>query len=108
LFVEVGEETAWWEWIYIPLYVIQLIGLFGFVFRRRLGVPPLWQVVFLASVAYEVWNWISMAGDPEVKSSAHVGFLITTVAATLVLQVPMLVGLFLYGFRCKALWHGAT
>ena len=108
LFVEVGAETEWWEWIYIPLYVIQLVGLFGFVFRHRLGVAPIWQIVFLASVGYEVWNWISMASDPEVGGSAHVGFLISTVAATLVVQVPMLVGLFFYGFRCKELWHGAT
>jgi hypothetical protein len=106
--VDESRETPWWEWMYVPLYVVQIVGLFGFVFWRRLGVPPVWQVVFLASIAYEIWDLFSMATDPDLKTTDHAGFLMTMVAATLVLQVPMLVGLFLYGFRCKELWHGAT
>jgi hypothetical protein len=64
--------------------------------------------VFLVSVAYEAWSLFSMATDPELKGTDHAGFLVTNAAATLVLQLPMLIGLFLYGFRCKELWHGAT
>jgi hypothetical protein len=108
LFFGEGKETAWWERIYIPLYVIQIIGLFGFVFSRRLGVAALWQLVFLASVAHEAWNLSSMASDSELRGSAHAGLLLSTIAASLVLQLPMLIGLFLYGFRCKGLWHGAS
>jgi hypothetical protein len=105
---EDSGETAWWERIYIPLYIIQIVGLFGFVFWRRLGVAPVWQLVFLVSIAYEAWNLFSMASDPDLKGSAHAGFLLTTVVVSLVLQLPMLIGLFFYGFRCKELWHGAT
>jgi len=106
-FIEASAETAWWEWMYMPIYVVQLIGLFGFVFSRRLGIPPIWQAVFLISLAYEAWSLFSMATDPELNGTGY-GFLVMTVATTLLLQLPMLVGLFLYGFRCKALWQGAT
>ena len=106
-FIEASAETAWWEWMYIPIYVVQLIGLFGFVFSRRLGIPPIWQAVFLISLAYEAWSLFSMATDPELNGTGY-GFLVMTVATTLLLQLPMLVGLFLYGFRCKELWQGAT
>ena len=106
--IEGSPETAWWEWMYMPIYVVQIVGLFGFVFWRRLGIPPVWQVVFLVSVAYEAWSLFAMATDPELKGTDHAGFLVTNAAATLVLQLPMLIGLFLYGFRCKELWHGAT
>src|SRR5262245_8882410 len=106
-FIEASAETAWWEWMYMPIYVVQLIGLFGFVFWRRLGIPPIWQAVFLISLAYEAWSLFSMATDPELNGTGY-GFLVMTVATTLLLQLPMLIGLFLYGFRCKELWQGAT
>jgi hypothetical protein len=108
LFVDEGRELGWWEWIYLPLYAVQIVGLFGFVYSRRLAIPPLWQFVFVASVIYEVWDLFSMAIAPELKGTGHTGFLVTNVAAALLLQVPMLIGLFLYGFRSKELWRGAT
>jgi hypothetical protein len=106
--VKGGAEMPWWHWVYVPLYIAQLVGLFGFVFWRRIGVPPLWKLVFLGSVAYTASNLLSMATLPGIASTEHGGFLIAGVVANLVLQVPMLIGLFLYGFRCKELWHGAT
>jgi hypothetical protein len=108
--VFVGEDPkmAWWEWVYMPLYVVQIVGLFGFVFWRRLAVPPVWQFVFIASVAYEAWNLVSTATNPELEGTGYTGLALMTVGATLVLQAPMFIGLFLYGFRCRELWHGAT
>jgi hypothetical protein len=107
LFVDQSQKMAWWEWIYIPLYTVQIIGLFGFVFLRRLAVPLFWQFVFSASVVNEVWDLYSMATDPEIGSD-YVDLLVSIVAVTLLLQVPLLIGLFLYGFRCKGLWRGTT
>ena len=107
-FIESDRETAWWEWLYFPLYAVQIVGLFGFVYWRRLGVPLVWQVAFLASLIYEVWDLFQMSTDPELKGTDYAGFLASTVGVTLLLQVPMLIALFLYGYRSKELWHGAT
>jgi hypothetical protein len=107
LFVDERPKVAWWEWVYIPLYIVQIVGLFGFSFWRKIAIPPLWQFVFIASVAYEAWNLYSTVTDRELAPE-YGGFIASTLAATLLLQVPLLVGLFLYGFRCKELWRGAT
>jgi hypothetical protein len=102
LFIEGGRQLQWWEWLLFPLFVIQIVGLFGFVYWRRLGIPLLWQVVFLISVANEVWDLVSITTDPELKDDSFL------VGAALFLQIRMLIGLFLYAFRCKRLWHRAT
>lgn len=102
------QNMAWWEWIYIPLYVVQILGLFGFVFWRRLGVPPVWQVVFFASLAYEAWDLFSAATNPELEGTGYTGLVVMVNTAILALQVPMLIALFLYGFRSRELWNGAT
>jgi hypothetical protein len=44
------NSMAWWEWGYVPLYMAQILGLFGFVFWRRLGSPQIWKFVFVASI----------------------------------------------------------
>ena len=108
LFVDEAREQALWEWIYIPLYAVQIVGLFGFVYWRRLAIPPLWQFVFVASVVYAAWDLFSMATDPELKGNSYADLVFATAGLTLLFQVPMLIGLFLYGFRCKELWRGAT
>jgi hypothetical protein len=102
LFVEHDRQLPWWEWLVIPLSVVQIVGLFGFVYWRRLVSPLLWQVVFLLSVANEVWDLVSISTDPELKDDTFF------VGAVVFLQIPLLIGLFLYGFRCKELWRGAT
>ena len=76
-FTEEGRQLPWWEWLLIPLFVVQIVGLFGFAFWRRLFIPLLWQVVFLVSVANEVWDlaslcnpWWRYSGLPMLPSSA--------------------------------------
>jgi hypothetical protein len=104
LFVDDGRTLVWWEWAYVPLYTIQIVGLFGFVYRHRLAIPLLWKFAFVASVAYEVWELLSIATDPQLHGADQAIFFVATVAMGLALQVPMLLGLFLYGFRSKELW----
>ena len=98
LFIQDGPLLPWWEWLLIPLFVVQIVGLFGFAYWRRLGIPLLWRVAFVASVANEVWDLVSITTDVELKDDTF--FL----GATLFLQIPMLIGLFLYAFRSKELW----
>ncbi len=52
LFVE-PTEVQWWTWSDIPLYLVQLIALFGLAFWRRIGASRLWQLIFIATLAYE-------------------------------------------------------
>ena len=106
LFWNDEKKVASWQWWSILFSTVQIMGLFGFAFWRRIAIPPFWQVMFVASVIYEIFDLYSMAADSDFSSSPVLLFF--NVAITLMLQMPLLVGLFLYGLRSKELWHGKT
>jgi hypothetical protein len=97
-------EMVWWEWVYVPIYLIQVAGLYGFAFWRRIGIPRIWQYAFVASLAYAIWDLFGIATE---TSGAEL-FVVFTIAGLVVLEAPMLLALFLYGFRCTDLWRPAN
>ena len=109
LFVDdVSTELGGWGWSDVPLYILQLVALFGLAFWRRIGSPKLWQLAFVATLAYEGWHLYEVASDDLGIPTDMLGLAISIIAITYLLQAPLWVGLYLYGFRCKDLWHGAT
>ena len=109
LFVDdISTDLTWWRWSDVPLYIIQLVALFGLAFSRRVGFPKLWQLIFIATLIYEGWHMYEYASDWLSIPTDMLGLAISVVAITYLLQAPLWVGLYLYGFRCKDLWHGAT
>lgn len=89
----------------IPLYVAQLVGLFGFVYRRRIGSPLLWKLVLLASIAEVAWNGYETLNDTRDATSEQFGFfLLGIVAAATIVDLPLLIALYVYAFRSSALW----
>jgi hypothetical protein len=108
VFFEEAWRTTGWDWAYVPIAAAELAGLLGFAWRRRLGRPELWQIVFLASLAYEAAGWFSLATDPDLKAGAHESFIMLALLADWIVRLPMLIALFLYGFRSKALWQPGT
>ena len=95
------------DWIALPLYVVQLVGLFGFVYARRIGWPLLWRVVLAASALELAWTLYSLLEDlPDAEEPywpylSAVGVIALAIAA---MMVPMLVALYRYGFRAPELW----
>jgi hypothetical protein len=106
-FLPEQPEMAWWEWSYIPLYVLEVVGLFGLAFWRRLAVPIIWQIVLVASVLYELRNVYVMFTDDDLTRQSG-SFTLFMMVGIFLFQAPMWAGLYLYGFRCKELWRGAT
>lgn len=99
-------HNQWWEWGYIPLYLLQAVALFGFVYWRPIGSVSFWKALFLITVAYEIWNaydmltsWVPLA-TPVVAS--------TVLLLVYFVQIPLWYGNFLYGFRCTGLWNAKT
>lgn len=95
------------DWAALPLYVVQLVGLFGFVYARRIGWALLWRIVFAASVLELGWTLYLLFEDlPEAGESfwpyaSAAGVMSLAIAA---MMVPMLVALYRYGFRTPELW----
>src|SRR3954463_14830160 len=82
------------DWAALPLYIVQLVGLFGFVYARRVGWALLWRIVFAASVAELLWTIYSLLGDvPDTDLSywSAVGMIALAIVA---MMVPMLVALY--------------
>jgi tetratricopeptide (TPR) repeat protein len=82
----------------IPVSVIALVGALGFAHGIRLGAAWIWKIW---TIVYPVWNMLFV-----------LGFLGFTWAQWSIwgishLEVfPIYMALFLYGFRCDALWAG--
>lgn len=107
-FVFADEMAMTWPgYSFFVLYVIQLVGLFGFVYRRGIAHPLLWRLVFLTTVVSEFWDIHQTATDTESVFSLPALFVAVIVFVYLI-QIPMWFGLFQYGFRSKALWHRAS
>lgn len=97
---------VWWEWIYIPLYVLQAVALFGFVYCRRIVNPTFWQAFFVITAAYEIWNAYEMV---EIWAPLSTPIVSTIVLALVYsVQVPLWFGTFLYAFRSPELWNAKT
>jgi hypothetical protein len=91
------------EWVSLPFYVVQLLGLYGFIYWRRFGHERPWRLVFAATVIEDIWTVYSFWSDlPDVQSEAGL-FAIMVVTAT-ALMAPALVALFIYAFRSPRLW----
>jgi hypothetical protein len=99
------------EWAVFPLYAVQLLGLYGFIYWRRFANAMLWRLVFVASIveaAQTSWVVYSMPDSlPDIPAFGSWIFLATALVVA-VLIVPLLVGLFLYAYRSAALWATAS
>lgn len=91
-------------WASFPLYVVQLIGLYGFIYWRRFGYARLWQVAFAATVIEIAWSFYSVADEMPDLSGFETPFLAIMVVAGAALMAPLLVALFIYAFRSRELW----
>jgi hypothetical protein len=106
------EETASLdriaEWMSLPMYIVQLIGLFGFIYWRRIGSSLLWKFVFGATVLELVWAVYEMAVETSPFPRDDLMFLLAMAVGGTVLLLPLLVALYIYAFRSQGLWVQAT
>jgi hypothetical protein len=96
------------EWASLPLYIVQLVGLFGFIYWRRIGSSLLWKLVFGATVLELVWAAYEMAVETSPLFSDDLSFFLAMAVGGIVLLLPLLVALYIYAFRSRVLWVQAT
>jgi hypothetical protein len=96
------------EWASLPMYIVQLLGLFGFIYWRRIGSSLLWKFVFGATVLELGWAAYEMAVETSVFSGDELPFLLAMAVGGTVLLLPLLVALYIYAFRSRVLWVQAT
>ena len=82
------------DMIDFPLTALGLLGLFGYAYRRQIGIATIWRVL---AVVLLVWNvYYNLHEWPTLRESAK----------ALAVAAPCYVALVLYGYRSRALWSG--
>jgi len=106
-----GDEVAVSDvvaaWAALPFYIVQLLGLHGFIYWRRFGYERLWQLVFAATVIETAWTFYSMGDDLPDLEGYETGLLAFMAVGGTALTAPLLVALFIYAFRSSRLWAEA-
>jgi hypothetical protein len=106
-----STDPGGWEFeelVLLPLYVAQLVGLFGFAYWRAIGTRRIWQMIFGATVLETGWmlyGLISIEPPPAELGSLFIVWLAVTIVPLLALQFW---ALFSYAFRVLDLWARAT
>jgi hypothetical protein len=95
-------------WASLPMYIVQLVGLFGFIYWWRIGSSLLWKFVFGATVLELVWVIHEMAVETSWFSGDDLPFFVSMAVGSTVLLLPLLVALYIYAFRSQVLWIEAT
>ncbi|MGQ0511863.1 MAG: hypothetical protein ACT4P9_14770 [Betaproteobacteria bacterium] len=107
---EMGENETQ-DFALLPLYIAQLIGLFGFAYWRAIGTRRIWQWIFGATVLETAWMTYGFLSESLSESSPSEpgSFFMIGLAATI---FPLLVlffwALFSYAFRAPHPWAKAT
>jgi hypothetical protein len=114
LYFSTENETPleWYvEWAAYPFYIVQIAGVYGFIYWKRFGDVRLWQAVFALTVLELAWNCYEMADwlrefpeGFEFLGGFTPYFLAGGALMLAVLVVPMLVALYVYAFRSPLLW----
>jgi hypothetical protein len=95
-------------WASLPMYIVQLVGLLGFIYWWRIGSSLLWKFVFGATVLELVWVTCEIALETRSLSGDDLPFFVSMAVGSTVLLLPLLVALYIYAFRSQVLWIEAT
>ena len=107
-----SEETTAIEdivgWAALPIYLVQLVGLFGFVYWRRIGSALLWKLVFAVTILDLLWQGYSFAIDAAGFADTGTGIFVIMLIVAAAIYLPLLAALYLYAFRSDNLWARAS
>lgn len=96
------------EWAALPMYLVQLVGLFGFVYWRRIGSALLWKLVFAVTILDLLWAGYSFAIDAAGFADTGTGVFVIMLIVAAAFFLPLLAALYIYAFRSDNLWARAS
>jgi hypothetical protein len=113
-----GLSFYWWEetasidriaeWLSLPMYLVQLVGLIGFIYWRPIGSVLLWKFVFAATILELGWIMYEFSEPTVTFSAQDAVFLVTISVVGAIIFLPLLIALYIYAFRSGELWSKAT
>ncbi len=79
-----------------------IIGLFGFVFRKRILISKIWLIVAIIAVIEIIFHSFIMTTDP--KEEIPFGILLFSTILNFLFWLPAFIGLFLYSRPSNNWW----
>lgn len=97
-----SEASGIAEYLSIVMFVIGAVGLYGYVFLRKIGWPVFWMVFLFVLIGYSILYYfvtdLELQGEMDDTTyyiSNAIGFLIS---------IPWYFALFLYGRKSDPIW----
>ena len=96
------------DWASLILEFFALVGVFGYVFLRRIGTSFFWKAIFIANlIDYSIFVCSMIFDDVlvilEVPYFSYL-MIILIIIFTFIFSVPLWLTLYRYGFRCQDIW----
>lgn len=87
--------------------LISLAGLFGFAYRRKIGVSLLWKVWLPVIVAWDAWTNFLWNGLSGFHGLAWLDVIVVGAVFDAIFAGEY-IALYLYGFRSEEIWRKAN
>jgi hypothetical protein len=99
----INEASGIAEAIYVPLSIIGLIGLYGYVFSRKILHRTFWlyfiAIYLAATIAYYFVTDIDLSADMTPEEYIYVNIF------SWAISLPGYIGILLYGLPSNKLWN---
>jgi hypothetical protein len=86
--------------LYVVLHFFGLLGLYAYVFLRRIGSSHFWKGIFIATVGVYLAFAPTMFEDYFAPDSKHFGYGLENI----IFNLPLWIALYYYGFRSPEIW----
>ena len=103
-----SESPTAFDVLDVPMAATALVGVFGFVSRRRIFSAVFWRVFLPALLAWDIAYNLILAEqlDLAMRSVEPMEGFPWDLVAGVTFLAPMYVALFLYGYGSNAIWAG--
>ncbi|MEL0584430.1 MAG: hypothetical protein AAES65_06055 [Candidatus Thiodiazotropha sp. (ex. Lucinoma kazani)] len=100
------EELGVADIVDIIFMFVTLLGLYGFICRRKIIIKELWRLWLPFIVLWDIY--LSAYGYIEEPIDLTSSNLVWAACAYVFLFVPGYVGLYIYGYRSAVLWSNSS
>jgi hypothetical protein len=96
-------ETGPWDYVYLPFLLAGLLGLFGYVFMKRIFTASVWLPVLVAVVGADiVYPYLT---DIDLSAGMSGAVYVIALAIGWSLSIPNYVALYLYSKPDNPIWR---
>jgi len=101
----IDSSMTFGDYIDISLTAISLFGLFAFSYNRRIFFEHFWRYFFVANVLRDLIYTFNLYLEIKHTLPSEDILPFGVIVVILILGVPWIVALYLYGYRRKLIWH---